>query len=171
MWSLHLIRLPGTPTQAGSIKVPTLIWFWLQAHNAAETEQKLDPLLYRNIREQMKDFLGISLEEFAESGQTYGYKLQPMTRIHLHSQLDGELEANGNITYVYLFSIIAVFILLIACINYMNLSTARSSSRAKEVGIRKVLGSKPRRFDQTVFRGIGFIQSSGDDSCCIFLSK
>lgn len=125
-------------------------WFNQSAHtymvlapgtNAGETEQKLDPLLYRNIREQMKDFLGISLEEFAESGQTYGYKLQPMTRIHLHSQLDGELEANGNITYVYLFSIIAVFILLIACINYMNLSTARSSSRAKEVGIRKVLGS------------------------------
>jgi putative ABC transport system permease protein len=125
-------------------------WFNQSAHtymvlapgtNAAETEQKLDPLLYRNIREQMKDFLGISLEEFAESGQTYGYKLQPMMKIHLHSQLDGELEANGNITYVYLFSIIAVFILLIACINYMNLSTARSSSRAKEVGIRKVLGS------------------------------
>ncbi|MDO8897551.1 MAG: ABC transporter permease, partial [Bacteroidales bacterium] len=125
-------------------------WFNQSAHtylvlapktNADETEQKLDSLLYRNIREQMKEFLGISLEEFVGSGQTYGYKLQPLTKIHLHSQLDGELEANGNITYVMLFSIIAVFILLIACINYMNLSTAQSTSRAKEVGIRKVLGS------------------------------
>ncbi|RFS16297.1 ABC transporter permease [Emticicia sp. C21] len=66
---------------------------------------------------------------------------QKLTDIHLYSHLDSELEANGNIRYVYTFSAIAFFILLIACINYMNLATARSSGRAKEVGLRKAVGA------------------------------
>src|SRR5690606_25723935 len=61
--------------------------------------------------------------------------------IHLRSELFGELEPNFNIAYVYLFSAVALFILAIACINFMNLSTARSANRAKEVGVRKVMGS------------------------------
>jgi putative ABC transport system permease protein len=65
----------------------------------------------------------------------------PVTDIHLHSDLKAELSANSDITYVYLFGAIALFILAIACINFMNLSTARSANRAKEVGVRKVLGS------------------------------
>jgi putative ABC transport system permease protein len=68
--------------------------------------------------------------------------LQPLTDIHLRSHLDDELETNGDITRVYIFSAIALFILLIACINYMNLSTARSALRAKEIGIRKVSGAR-----------------------------
>ncbi len=67
--------------------------------------------------------------------------LMKLTDIHLHSHLDSEMEANGDIQYVYLFSAIAIFILLIACINYMNLATARSAKRAKEVGMRKVVGA------------------------------
>jgi putative ABC transport system permease protein len=67
--------------------------------------------------------------------------LRPLKGIHLHSNIKGEFEPNGNITYVYLFAIVALFILTIACINFMNLSTARSSNRAKEVGVRKVMGS------------------------------
>ncbi len=106
-----------------------------------QMKPKLDPFLYRQIGEQLPQFIGITLEEFAESGQYYGYDLQSIERIHLHSNLDGEYESNGSITYVYLFSLIAIFILIIACINFMNLSTARSASRAKEVGVRKVLGS------------------------------
>src|SRR5262249_48200869 len=61
--------------------------------------------------------------------------------IHLHSDLTAELGVNGNVAYVYLFGAIAAFILVIACINFMNLSTARSSNRAREVGVRKVMGS------------------------------
>jgi putative ABC transport system permease protein len=67
--------------------------------------------------------------------------LQKVTDIHLHSHLDSEHEANGNITNVYMMAVIAVFIILIACFNFVNLSTARASKRAKEVGLRKVVGA------------------------------
>jgi putative ABC transport system permease protein len=70
--------------------------------------------------------------------------LQKLTDIHLHSHTDYEAEPNGDINRVYVFSIIAFFILLIACINYMNLSTARSALRAKEIGIRKVIGARKK---------------------------
>lgn len=68
--------------------------------------------------------------------------IQKLTDIHLHSHLDSEIEANGDVKNVYIFSAIAFFVLLIACINFMNLSTARSVSRAKEVGMRKVVGAR-----------------------------
>jgi putative ABC transport system permease protein len=68
-------------------------------------------------------------------------RIQPITSIHLHSNLGLEVEANGNINTVYILSAIAFFILVIACINFMNLTTAQSLKRAKEVGIRKVVGS------------------------------
>ncbi len=67
--------------------------------------------------------------------------LQKLTDIHLHSHLDSEAEANGDINNIYVFAIVGLFILLIACINFINLSTARSANRAKEVGIRKVVGA------------------------------
>ena len=67
--------------------------------------------------------------------------LQPLTDIHFYSHLKTELQANGNILYVYMFSAIALFVLLIACINFMNLATARSAQRMREVGMRKVLGA------------------------------
>ena len=78
-------------------------------------------------------------------GYAYEFLLQPLLDIHLNSHLDYEIEPNSDIKYVYIFSIIAGFILLIACINFMNLTTARSSTRSKEVGIRKVLGSNKAR--------------------------
>jgi len=69
-------------------------------------------------------------------------RLQPLIGIHLHSDLENEIAPTGNIAYVYIFSAIAAFILLIACINFMNLATARAASRAKEVGLRKVIGAQ-----------------------------
>ena len=76
---------------------------------------------------------------FKRMGIHITYKLQPLTSIHLHSKMDGE--SNGDIGYVYTFSAVAFFMLLIASINYMNLATAQSAKRAKEVGLRKVMGS------------------------------
>lgn len=70
------------------------------------------------------------------------YKLEPITRIHLYSTNPGEPEPTGSISYVYIFSIVALFLILIAAMNYMNLATARSSKRAREVGLRKVVGSR-----------------------------
>jgi putative ABC transport system permease protein len=72
-------------------------------------------------------------------------RLQPLTSIHLHSHRGLEIEANGNISTVYVLSAIALFILIIACINFMNLTTAQSMKRAREVGIRKVVGSAKRQ--------------------------
>ncbi len=67
--------------------------------------------------------------------------LQPLTSIHLHSHLDSEIEANGNINQVYIMGAIALFLILIACFNFVNLSTARATTRGKEVGLRKVVGA------------------------------
>ena len=88
--------------------------------------------------EQMSDE---DYDAWLAQGNFWDYYLQPITQIHLNSDLNGEFEPNGNKTYVYIFSVIGVIILLIACINFMNLSTAKSSLRAKEVGLRKVVGS------------------------------
>ncbi|WNJ19744.1 ABC transporter permease [Pontibacter sp. G13] len=78
---------------------------------------------------------------FERFGITVDYELMGITELHLHSTFEGEPTPKGNPEYIFIFSIVAVFMLLIACINYMNLATARSSKRAKEVGIRKVMGS------------------------------
>ncbi len=84
-------------------------------------------------------------EGFGEKASEYKIEmipyLQPVTGIHLHSNLLAELEPNSDISYIYIFSAVALFILVIACINFMNLSTARSSRRSREVGMRKVSGA------------------------------
>ncbi|HEY6977863.1 MAG TPA: ABC transporter permease [Chitinophagaceae bacterium] len=73
------------------------------------------------------------------------FPLLPLNNIHLHSALKEELEPNGDIAYIYIFSAIAFFIMLLACINYMNLATARAARRAREVGIRKVIGAERKQ--------------------------
>jgi len=75
-------------------------------------------------------------------GSLHHYSLQPISSIHLHSHCSYEAEPPGNPTYIYIFSFVGLFILLIACLNFMNLSTARAANRAKEVGLRKVVGAQ-----------------------------
>ena len=102
---------------------------------------QLNPLIDRHVAPQLQSAVKISLADFNKGGGYIRASLTPLTAIHLHSNKTAELDANGNAEYVYIFSAIALLILLIACVNFMNLSTARSSNRAKEVGVRKVLGS------------------------------
>ncbi len=109
--------------------------------DAKKFEAKLGGLVTKYVAPLLHAAVNISLADFYKGGNMVGFSLTPLTSIHLHSNKTAELDANGNIQYVYIFGAIAAFILLIACVNFMNLSTARSANRAKEVGIRKVLGS------------------------------
>ncbi len=114
-------------------------WSWSKAHSYILLREGSDP-----------DELEAKLPAFVRKhlGHRYGNEeasltlsLQPVTDIHLHSRLEEELAPNGDIRYLYIFSATAVFIVLIACVNYMNLATARSAGRAREIGLRKVFGA------------------------------
>lgn len=89
--------------------------------------------------------MNITLQEFYDGGNRYYYFLESILDMHLKTQMTEGYSGAGNMTYVFVLSLIAIFILIIACINFINLSTARSSLRAKEVGIRKILGSGKRQ--------------------------
>ncbi len=104
-------------------------------------EAKLPQVVEKYMGPQILQAMGMSFAKFRESGNAIGLYLQPLTDIHLHSDFAYDLSPAGDIRYIYIFSAIALFMLLIACINFMNLSTASASKRAREVGIRKVLGS------------------------------
>jgi putative ABC transport system permease protein len=121
-----------------------------------EFEKNFTTVIDKYLLPQAKQFMQInSMEDFKKAGNKLEYTLMPLTDIHLHSDRFPELSANGNIQYVYIFSAVALFILLIACINFMNLSTARSANRAKEVGIRKVLGTEKKALvNQFLFESI-----------------
>src|SRR5450432_3131970 len=106
---------------------------------------RLPEFMHKHAGPQMESILHLTFDKFEQSGDYFNLDLIPLKKIHLESNKVGELGANGNVQYVYIFSAIAIFILLIACVNFMNLSTARSSNRAREVGVRKVLGS-PRKY-------------------------
>ncbi|MCY7358466.1 MAG: ABC transporter permease [Rudanella sp.] len=110
-------------------------------------EAKLPQVAEKYMAPQLEKMSGVSLAEFRKKGNNIGLFLQPLTSIHLHSDLkpESELEPGGDIRYVYIFGAIALFMLVLACINFMNLSTASATKRAKEVGIRKVMGSEKSR--------------------------
>ncbi len=104
-------------------------------------EEAFPALVEKYIGPEMERFLGTTMAQMAESDGEYGFYTTPLADLHLHDTSNGNIEPGGNVMYVYIFAGIGVFILVIACINFMNLSTARSSGRAKEVGMRKTLGS------------------------------
>ncbi len=93
----------------------------------------------------VKRAMGISYEKFIEAGNYIGFFLQPLLDIHLYSKVENEFEPPGNINTVTIFAAIALIILIVACINFINLATARSAQRAREVGIRKVVGSRKKQ--------------------------
>ena len=105
-------------------------------------ETKLPYILEKYMGPMMQEEIGAPFEEFTKENQL-GFRFLPLTDMHLRSDNSpySQLEQGGDIKYVYIFSAVALFMLLIACINFLNLSTATAAKRAKEVGIRKVLGS------------------------------
>ena len=116
-----------------------------EASNPNQIQEKMKLMVDKYVGPELEQFMGVTLEEWRKQGDDYGYFIQPITDIHLHSKTEGNIESPGDIAYVYLLSMISIFIILIACINFMNLSTARSASRAKEVGIRKTVGAPKAR--------------------------
>ncbi len=106
-----------------------------------DVDKKLKDIVTKHVGPYVKEQKGVSLEELMAQGNSQEYYTQPLTEIHLDDEVKAGLEPLGNRSYLIIFSIIAVFILVIACINYMNMSTAQSVNRAKEVGLKKSLGS------------------------------
>jgi putative ABC transport system permease protein len=107
----------------------------------APLEAKFPELIETRLGPEIQQYMNMSLEDFSNAGNSAGLSLMPLKEIHLYSDKLGDLEANGDIKYVYIFSAVGLFILILACINFMNLATARSANRAKEVGLRKVMGA------------------------------
>ena len=105
-------------------------------------EAKLPGMVEKYMGPQIQQSMGVTLTQFRTKGNELGFALQPVTAIHLYGDSVSEFEPGGDIRYVYIFSAIALFMLLIACINFINLSTAGATKRAKEVGVRKVMGSR-----------------------------
>jgi len=108
-------------------------------------EKKFEEYTLKYVLPYAQQFIKVSnMDEFRKSGNRLDYSMIPISKIHLYSDRTFEITPSGNIQYVYIFSAIALFILLIACVNFMNLTTARSANRAREVGIRKVLGTEKK---------------------------
>lgn len=118
-------------------------WHWspFKTYVRVRSDARIPDLQSKLDRIAITRMCGDDYADFVAAGNSKTLPLQPLTDIHLHSHVLGEFEANGNVMHVRFFFIIAGFILLIAGVNYMNLSTARSAGRALEVGIRKTVGS------------------------------
>jgi len=101
-----------------------------------------EQIVQKYISPELKKAIGSTVDDMVKSGSYFRFGMTPLLDIHLKATETGGLGVNGDIQYIYIFSIVALFVLLIACINFMNLSTARSAKRANEVGVRKVLGSQ-----------------------------
>ena len=107
-----------------------------------EFESRLYDMVVKYVGPIVQQVMGIDMDQFKAAGHSYGYRLMKLTDIHLHSDLRADLMPPGNPLYVYLFLGAAIMILVIAGINFMNLATAQSTNRAREVGLRKVVGSR-----------------------------
>ncbi|MEL6561752.1 MAG: ABC transporter permease, partial [Bacteroidota bacterium] len=125
-------------------------WYWNPCWTYVLLEENTDPGLFES---QLAGFVDKYFPDFIKNDVTL--ELQPLTDIHLHSKLDYEIQANSDVKNVYIFGAIALFVLIIAAINFINLSTARATKRAKEVGVRKSLGSqRSQLITQFIFESV-----------------
>ncbi len=128
------------------ISTQVLTYFKLAPDASSEQlAERINQLLSFKLNKELQEVRKLSLEEFRKQGNELRYFVQRMGDIHLQSDLAEEIEVNGSIEYIYLFSCIAAFIIMLACINFMNLTTAQSASRAKEVAVRKSVGAQNAR--------------------------
>jgi len=142
-----------------SVKHFNWSWIWLQMGTYVKLKSNIanDPATIQSIEAKFPAMIrvqaatafkriGQPFDAFIKKGNKYDLSLQPLADVHLYSANIGSRFINhGDIKYVYIFSAIALFIMLLACVNFMNLATAQSTKRAKEVGIRKVLGSERKQ--------------------------
>jgi len=108
----------------------------------SEVEAKFDEIVQKYVGPAIQQFMGITIDQLREQGGKYGYFATPILDLHLKApNVQTTFEPPSDITYVYIFGAVGIFLIVIACVNFMNLSTASASGRAKEVGLRKTLGS------------------------------
>lgn len=112
-----------------------------QGVSKEELQKKFQGMVENYVGPQIKQILGFSIEDFRKQGNDFTYVLEPLKDIHLRGATQYNLEPPGSLTTVLIFAVIAILILVVAIINYVNLATAKSASRAKEVGVRKVAGA------------------------------
>ena len=139
-----LASMSSLPIDSGTDWMSSPVYTYIvlpKDYDPKRLDAKFPRFVEKHIGPQLEKAMHVSLSQFRAGGNDLTFLLQPLTSIHLHSDLNGEISPGGNAKYVYIFSAVGVFMLLIACINFMNLSTAGATKRAKEVGIRKVLGS------------------------------
>lgn len=114
--------------------------------NIEKVDSGLDQLIAKYIGPELQEFMGVTLDQLRQRGGNYGYFTVPVLDLHLNApDIQTSFEPPGDITYVYIFSAIGIFLVVIACVNFMNLSTASAASRAKEVGMRKAMGADRHR--------------------------
>ena len=142
-----LLTTAGRPdfNEVNYVNFAAYTYLLLNKNAAAKTvEAKFPKIIEKHAAGNIERNFAMPFKQFQSAGNGYNYYLQPLPKIHLISHLEGELRPNGSLQAIYIFSIVAVFILLLACINFINLATARSIERAKEVGIRKTFGSEKK---------------------------
>ncbi len=139
-----LISMETSPVSRNEFWLANDFYTYLLLKNDSDLtalKNKFPVLLKKYLGNDLKTFMNMSIDEFLNSENKINLFLQPLTSIHLHSKLENELGENSDIIYVYILLSIGILILVIACINFVNLTTAGFADRAKEIGIRKVVGS------------------------------
>jgi putative ABC transport system permease protein len=123
--------------------------------SAESLQKKIPAIIEKYVGPQVQKILGMDLNAFKASGNEYGLYLQPLSDVHLNPDIGSEFKPANDRKYIYIFSAVALLILVVAGINYMNLSTARSTKRSREVGLRKVVGStKSQLINQFILESI-----------------
>ncbi|UII20132.1 ABC transporter permease [Fulvivirga ligni] len=138
-----LLSMPTNP----AVKRFEWSWIWTQMHtyvriknNVPKVEEGMHGLAHKYAMDAFNR-LGISMADFESQKGKLDFVLQPVEDIHLNSSVGGNIEPVSDVTYVYIFGTVAIFIMFLAGINFVNLTTARAANRAKEIGVKKVLGS------------------------------